>query len=391
MRQMNTFKLGFLQVWTRRSRLFIQWAMVCIGLALVSGFFTFEKSTDAQLVNDLSSIDQIWCAKGSPLQGLLANVYHIDNPTGNISLSEVNEYAQNPMIERVTRISYGDVYKGRRVLGADVSWSDLYSLNPTEGKLPENEMEVALSKALSAELGLKVGSTFHGQHGNAETGHEHEEDYVVVGIYENTGTVADRILLTSLSSVWHVHHSDEENKEITAALIETTSPMALFQLPRLINSKSTFQAVLPSIEVNRIHALLGNTQSAFIALSALFLLLGGLSIGITIHETVRAQQFDHTLLRVFGLSPFRLALTIWTQTLLLLGSAWVVGMLFIKLAIYALSPTIAVDYGLELQFEVMNSTDFKLLAVAIILGLIIAIPPVIRIFKTTIHKNLKNA
>ncbi|NVK27722.1 MAG: ABC transporter permease [Flavobacteriia bacterium] len=391
MRQMNTFKLGFLQVWKRRSRLFVQWTMVCLGLALVSGFFTFEKSTNAQLVNDLSSIDQVWCAKGSPLQGLLANVYHIDNPTGNISLEEVNQFAQNGMIERVTRIAYGDVYKGRRILGADESWSDLYNLTPLEGKLPEAEMEVALSQALASELGLGIGDSFHGQHGDTETGHEHEEHYTVTGIFENTGTVADRILLTSLSSVWQVHHSDADNKEITAALVETTSPMALFQLPRMINSKSTFQAVLPSIEVNRIHALFGNTQSAFIALSALFLLLGALSIGITIHETVRAQQFDHTLLRVFGLSPLRLAVTIWTQTLLLLGSAWVAGMLLIKIVLYTLAPTIALKRGLELKLDILNSTDLLLLAVSVSLGLIIAVPPVIRIFRTTIHQNLKNA
>ncbi|NVK03290.1 MAG: ABC transporter permease [Flavobacteriia bacterium] len=391
MRKMNTFKLGFLQVWHRRSRLFIQWLMVVLGLGLISGFITLQASANRQLEKDLGSIDLVWCAKGSPLRGLLANVYHIDNPSGNISLDEVEQYARNPMVAEVTRIAYGDVYRAKRILGADSSWRDLYALELAEGDWNAKPMEVVLSSSLAEQLELSIGDVFHGQHGAEEAAEEHHEDYKVVGIYKNTGTVADRVLLTQIQSVWDVHHVDAENLEITAALVRTNSPMALFQLPRAINQNSTFQAVMPSIEVSRVYELLSSSEQVFFALSILFLILGGLSITITLYETLRAQQFDHTLLRVFGLSLWRLALLIWTQTILLMVSAWLVGIGLIKALLYFSRDAILNAQGFYVEFNGIDTIDLLLLGVAVVSGILIAFPAVVRIFGSSIHQNLKNA
>lgn len=391
MRAMNTFKLGFLQVWHRRTRLFVQWLMVVLGLGLISGFITLQDSANQQLEKDLGNIDLVWCAKGSPLRGLLANVYHIDNPSGNISFDEVEKYARNPMVSEVTRIAYGDVYKAKRILGADSTWRGLYDLKLHSGKWNSAPLEVVLSVSLAEQLGLSIGDDFHGQHGNNEAAEEHHEHYVVVGIFENSGTVADRILLTQVESVWEVHHVEEDNLQITAALVRISSPMALFQLPRAINENSTFQAVMPSIEVSRIYELLSGSEKVFMALSALFLLLGGLSIAITIYETLRAQQFDHTLLRIFGLSPIRLATLIWTQTLLLMVSAWIAGIGLIKLVLVLMGDSILNSQGFYVDVRGLNTSDIYLLLVSIGLGILIAIPPVARIFGTNIHQNLKDA
>jgi hypothetical protein len=62
-------------------------------------------------------------------------------------------------------------------------------------------------------------------------------------VLARTGTVLDRIILTSLESVWDVHakaHTpqgerpaplEEEEKEITALLVQYGSPLAVLQLP----------------------------------------------------------------------------------------------------------------------------------------------------------------
>lgn len=391
MKRMNTFKLALIRLWNRRSRLAVQWIMVILGFGLVSGFFSLQQSADDQLVKDIASIDQVWTAKGSPLQGLLANVYHMDAPLGNIPLSELDEWSQNPMVERITRISYGDTYQGRRILGADPSWKDLYDLSLVEGHWPENAMEVVISESIATQTGLTTGSTFQGQHGATADEHVHEEEYHVTGIYATSGTVADRILLTTLESVWHVHHSDQDHLEVTAALVETSSPMALFQLPRQINSKSTFQAILPSIEVNRIYSLLGNTRTAFLILSALFLCLGAVSIALTLYETMRAQQFDHTLLRVFGLSPARLGMHVFIQCAVLLITAWMVGIGLIKTALWWAGPKVSLEYGLQLERPSLTQIDWIMLAISAGIAILIAVPVIIRIFRMTIHKNLNNA
>ncbi|WP_170266157.1 ABC transporter permease [Phaeocystidibacter marisrubri] len=388
---MTTLKLAVLQLWNRKTRLIVQWVMVILGFGLISGFFTLQSSVDDQLVSDLGDVNQVWTAKGSPLQGLLANVYHMDAPLGNIALQEVKPWLKNPMVERASLIGYGDTYKGRRILGTDSTWKSIYNLTLSDGSWPVNTMDVVLSKSLSSELGLSIGDNFQGQHGESADEHHHEEKYHVVGLFDNSQTVADRLLITPLSSVWHVHHISEEEQAVTAVLVKTNSPMAMFQLPRVINEKSTFQAILPSIEVNRIYALLGNTKSAFIVLSVLFLLLGVFSISITLYEVMRAQQFDHTLLRVFGLSPRRLGAMIYLQAFFITSSGWVIGVGIIKLIQVLYRSQIAQKFGVNLAPPTLTPTDIYLFSLAVLLALVVSVPVIIRIFKMTIHKNIKNA
>ena len=51
-----------------------------------------------QMNNNLKGIDMVVGAKGSPLQLILSSVYHIDSPTGNISLKEARSIEKNPMV-----------------------------------------------------------------------------------------------------------------------------------------------------------------------------------------------------------------------------------------------------------------------------------------------------
>lgn len=391
MRRMNSFRFATTQLWNKKMRLLVQWLMVALGFGLISGFFSLQENIDDQLVSDIGDIDEVWTAKGSPLQGLLANVYHMDAPLGNIKLSEIEEWIHHPLIERYSRIGYGDTYKGRRILGTEINWPQIYDLQIREGKFPEKPMEVAISESLAYELELSIGSTFTGQHGEIESDHHHEEAYRVVGIFSESLTVADRIILTTLESVWNVHHIEDSEREVTAVLIKTSSPMAMFQLPRLINQNSTFQAILPSIEVNRIYSLLGNTQKAFIALSLLFTLLGTFSIAINLYEVMRSQQFDHTLLRVFGLSPSRLGFIVFLQSFILLGSAWLIGVFGMKLTLHWGMASIYSSLkirNIPIEFSIH---DTYLLIILILLSVLITLPIIIRIFRMSIHKNLNNA
>ena len=81
--------------------------------------------------------------------------------------------------------------------------------------------------------------------------------FVVTGIFAPTGSIADRLIVTPLESVWHLHpepathaihephdHSDaaEDSREITALLVQYASPLAAARLPREINAQSAMQA-----------------------------------------------------------------------------------------------------------------------------------------------------
>ena len=75
-------------------------------------------------------------------------------------------------------------------------------------------LEIAIGSSVSKATGFSLGATFAGQHGLDGAGHAHDEDsYTVVGIFEASDTVLDRLLITTLESVWLVHGESRPNSE----------------------------------------------------------------------------------------------------------------------------------------------------------------------------------
>ena len=61
-------------------------------------------------------------AKGSPLQLILSSVYHVDSPTGNISLTDAKSITNNRMVKNSTKLSFGDNFKGFKIVGTEKSF-----------------------------------------------------------------------------------------------------------------------------------------------------------------------------------------------------------------------------------------------------------------------------
>ena len=90
-------------------------------------------------------------AKGSPLQLILASVYHIDSPTGNISLKEAEKVSKNRMVGSSIKLLYGDNYKGFRIVGTEKKFIDLYKGTIKEGKKWNNPYDCLLYTSDAAD------------------------------------------------------------------------------------------------------------------------------------------------------------------------------------------------------------------------------------------------
>ncbi len=159
-------------------------------------------------------------AKGSPLQLILSTVFHADVPTGNIDLAQAQAIARNPMIASAIPLALGDSYRGHRIVGTETSYLDLYGAKLAQGALFADEMEAVVGAEVARRHGLAVGASLTGAHGLAAAGPAHEaHPYRVVGILAPSGTVVDRLVLTSVESVWHVHeeHATAEARDHRAA------------------------------------------------------------------------------------------------------------------------------------------------------------------------------
>lgn len=364
------------------------------GTTIISLILVLNFAYNQKIAKDLKNIDLVVGAKGSPLQLVLSSVYHMDQPTGNIPVAEINKLKENKQIKSITPLAYGDNYKGYRILGTDASYFKKYDAKVAEGRLFEKEMEVVLGADFALNNKLKIGETFVGNHGSSEdaTAH-HEHPYTVVGVLEKSETVLDNLILCNINTVWSIHsdedHGDEhdEPKEITSALIELRNPTAIITLPRKINSETSMQAAIPALEINRLSHLtgLGTTLLEGIAWSIIF--LSALSIFITVYRRVQDRKYELAIMRLMGATRFNLLQIILFETWLTTTIGYLLGMGVSRLGIWILQNKIIEQTTLTIAYK-FTPTEKYLFPILLLISTISVIIPLIYVFRLNISKIL---
>ena len=113
----KTAALAWRYLWSRPLAAALNLLLLTLGLAAITLVLLVSTQLDRAFERDLEGIDLVVGAKGSPLQLILAGVFHIDVPTGNIPLQEVQALQQNPLVAQVVPLSLGDSYQGYRIVG----------------------------------------------------------------------------------------------------------------------------------------------------------------------------------------------------------------------------------------------------------------------------------
>ena len=180
--------------------------LLAAGTAVVALTLLVARELEGRLTRDAAGIDLVVGAKGSPLQLVLAGVFHVDVPPGNIPLASVAQLRANPMIAQAIPLALGDSFRGFRIVGTEAALVEHYGATLASGAMFDRPMQAVIGSEVARATGLAVGAAFAGAHGLAEGGGEHAaEPYEVVGVLAPTGGVVDRLVLTPVASVWDVH------------------------------------------------------------------------------------------------------------------------------------------------------------------------------------------
>lgn len=203
---MNTLSLVWKNITQQWGSTLLSVLLTAFGVAILIVIYISSVTLEKQLENNTKNIDLVVGAKGSPMQLILSSLYHVDNPTGNIPLSEANKIAENPLVQMATPISLGDNYKGHRIIGTDATFLDQYELTFQEGKLWAKSFEVVLGSEVARKHSLKLGDKIFGAHGLSADAHQHDEHpFTIVGILKPSKSIVDNLILSNLASVWEVH------------------------------------------------------------------------------------------------------------------------------------------------------------------------------------------
>lgn len=345
---MNIWILAWRFAWSKPLSAALNVLLLALGLGALAFILLAEQRVTDALTRDVAGIDAVVGAKGSPLQLILAGVYHLDVPPGNIALADVEALRQHPQVAQLIPLSLGDNVGGHRIVGTTPEYVALYGGQLAAGQWWAQPMQAVLGAQAAVKLGLKVGDSFAGLHGLGEGGHAHgQTPYTVVGLLQPNGSVLDRLVLTATESVWVVHETDmavdeedraalEAEREVTLALIRYTTPLAAVTFPRFVNTTTEMQAAAPAYELSRLLRLLGAGTDVLRALAATLLAVAGLSVFMALWQAVRERRADLALLRLLGAGPFKLAALLLAEALWLATLACGLGLLLAQGLVAAL-------------------------------------------------------
>ena len=368
-------------------------ALLAFGVGMVSLMMLAEHQLRDAFDRNIKDIDMVLGAKGSPLQLILANVYHVDAPTGNIRLADAEKVMRHPYVAEAIPLAYGDNFQRYRIVGTEPSYVEHYGAELAEGRLWETPFEVVVGARVAREAGLKLGDTFFSSHGLLDETDVHtDKTFTVVGVLEESRSVLDQLLLCNVQTVWgvHEHEGEEVDPEVTAVLLKKRNPLAVLTLPNLI-SDTNMQIALPAIEVNRLTQNFGLGLGTLRTIALLIMALSFASIFISVYDSLLARRYELALMRTMGSTARGLYGSLLLEGGLLSVGGVVLGAAVSRVGIALLATLVEDKFRYDLNALAILPSEWLLAAAAIAVGLLAAAIPGLRALRLDISRTLSDA
>lgn len=340
---------------------------VALGVALMVTVLVIHGVVSQMFSQNATGYDLVVGAKGSSLQLVLNTIFFVDKPIENIPYKYYKQLAALKSVEVAVPIALGDsTADGKyRIVGTTTQYFDVEYIPGRKFQLADGAL---FGKAFEAVIGAKVartygwglGSEFPIAHGG-NTEDIHKEIFRVVGVLEATGTPADRAVFVHLDGFYQMAGHDkpieealekerqaaggaeeigkrpasvpvaaqpapkagelpDEQKEVTAVLLRFRSGMmtAIRMMEGQINDGLTAQAVNPLRQILWLmRNVVGNIQSALMALTFFILLVSGIGIFVSIYNSLAERRREIAILRALGASRMTIFAIILCEATLL--------------------------------------------------------------------------
>ncbi len=223
--------------------------------------------------------------------------------------------------------------------------------------------EAVLGATVARELGLQTGDGISPSHGDPE-GEGHAQKFTVVGVLAPTGTPNDRAAFVNIEGFYlmddhakplaeeaedgdptlasaesasptaeigqgsdHDHESHSPlrrdrlpipRREVTAILLKTVNPFVAFRLPNLISEGPVAQCVAPIHEITNLFDLIVTPiQLALLALTGLICVVSGISILVSIYNSMNDRRSEIAVMRALGANRGTVMAVILLESILL--------------------------------------------------------------------------
>jgi len=420
MSKISWFSLAWKSLKNRKLATSLTVFSMVLSLVLLMTVERIKRATEDGFTQSISGVDLVVGARSGPLQIILYSVFNIGQATQNVSILSYEEISKRPEVQWAIPYSLGDGHRGFRVVATTGDFFKYYQFRSKEkieflnGDIFKNYLDVVIGADVAKTLDYQLGSAVVVAHG-ATSGvaiQKHEDKpFRVVGIMKPTGTALDRSLYISLEGMEALHldwqtgsapsiekqiktkHITPEMlkpKTITSFFLRTHSRIAILKLQRWINEykEEALLAVIPGVVLSEMWKSLSMVEKILKAISFLVMLVGLISMLISIMTTLNERRREMAVLRALGASLKNVLGLILIETLLLSFLAIFFACVIKILLEFLFGPWLQSNYGLYLQAPMFSYIELLYLIIMLMSGLLISIIPAVRAMRSALKDGL---
>lgn len=419
---------------------------MALGVAVMICVIVIHSVTVRQFEQDALGYHLIVGGKGGALQLVLSTVYHLGKPLYPIPYSYYEKFTEGKLAE-VTKLAVpyclGDSFETEngklfRVIGTTPDLFDKIEYGMNDDDTPKTYkfrsggrnfqrnhfFEAVLGSVVAAQSGIQVGESINPTHGISGEGDKHDE-FRVVGILKPTGTANDRAVFVNIEGFYllegHALSKPEttENevvdneplpmgvandgspvvplprnqREVTSILVLCNSAFGPTVLDTAINKdpQRIAQAVAPAREVTvLLDRIVGPMQLILMVLTILIVIVAGISILVSIYNSMSERTRDIAVMRALGASRGAVMQIILAESILITLCGGLAGIILGHGLIGIASPYVEAHTGIVLGMFDFDRRELQIVPGLLALATLVGFLPAFSAYRTDVAKSLSS-
>lgn len=189
----------------------------------------------------------------------------------------------------------------------------------------------------------------------------------------------------------HHHELPDEQKEVTAILVNAKHITAAIQLRATIDEGPYAQAAIPFQEINWVlNNIVGNVRTLLMIMTALILVVSGVGIFVSIYNSMADRRREIAVMRALGAQRSTVFSIIFLESILLCVGGGLFGVLLGHGLVVIAAPILEVKTGLLINPWAFEKLELVILPVLIALASLVGIVPGLTAYRTDVAKALNS-
>ncbi|WP_336683523.1 ABC transporter permease [Stenotrophomonas maltophilia] len=392
--------------------------VITLSVVLLLGVERVRTQAHEGFASTVSGTDLIVGARSGPVNLLLYSVFHIGDPTNNVSWQSYQELSSLPQVKWAVPLSLGDSWRGYRVVGTSGGYFEHYrygaghALAFAHGRPFDDLYDAVIGAEVAHAQKVGIGDEIVLAHGTgAVTLATHaDKPFRVAGILQRTGTPVDSSVLVSLPAIEAIHvdwrsgvqlrsqsvsaeqarHLDLTPTSITAFMLGLNSRIATFSVQRRINEypDEAMLAILPGVTLQQLWQSLGTAERALQLISAMVVLLGMFSLVALLVSTLQERRREMAVLRAIGARPGYIASLLVVEAVATSALACVLALAALVVASLAGRGWALANFGLSITHIWPDGRELAWVAGVLAISAVAGLVPALLAYRRTLADGL---